>query len=397
MHILSGKVRAGLRVELVRVGLRRSFRSLGVLVLVLVLALMSSSGQRSAKPALHKVAEPLVLRAERLPFTPQEFYIADVIDERKDRKAVAYLFPAVAVLPAGATVQPVNLQGGELPAIKEFVKLSLPQNRKLRPVVIRLQECMVRETPGEKGSINGRVVVRLAFDLQRESGRVRLVEYSGGARYVRSASQRGMVEPTLRQSLAGGLQYLNTWMNNEAGRSEKLATGIQVNFLEQPQIVIDDTVHYHVNRPLTWNDFTGQPRKASHYAASVFPGFSYQGNTSVVNGIIHLDVTLNVFMVQSSSWVKPMARDDYSLNHEQRHFDIAKLVAERFKKRIAPQNLTVENYNSEIQYQYLEAYREMNRMQELYDGETRHSLDSLEQQRWNKKIDSELRALGVKK
>ncbi|TXK47961.1 hypothetical protein FVR03_08640 [Pontibacter qinzhouensis] len=361
-------------------------------IVVLTFILMSAGSQTSAV-----TVEPLVLRPERLPFTPEEFYIADIVDERKDRKAVAYLFPASPVLQVGATVQPVNLQGGELPALKEFVKQSLPRNPKLRPVVIRLQECMVRETTGEKGSINGRVVVRLAFDLQRESGNVRLVEYTGGAKYVRSASQRGMVEPTLRQSLAGGLQYLNTWMNNEAGRHEKLAKGIKINFIEQGNKRVDDTVHYHPSRPLTWNDFTGQPKKTSHYGASVFPGFSYHGDSEVKNGIIHLHVTLNVFMVQSSSWVKPVARDNYALNHEQRHFDIAKLVAEKFKKRIDPDNLTIEDYNSQIQYQYLEAYREMNRMQELYDSETRHSLDSVAQERWNKKIDADLQALGVKK
>ncbi|MFT2010879.1 hypothetical protein ACMA1I_19550 [Pontibacter sp. 13R65] len=384
MMALSKKIKSRLRKGRVWAVLRSLLGSL--------LVLMSTASQSTIPNA-----EPLVLKSERLPFTPEEFYIADILDERKDRKAVAYLYPAGNVLAVGATVQPVNLQGGELPALREYVKQSLPRNTKLRPVVIRLQECMVRETPGEKGQINGRVVVKMAFDLQRESDRVRLVEYTGGARYVRSPSQRGMVEPTLRQSLAGGLQYLNTWMNNEANRHEKLAKGIKINFLEQKDLSTLDTVFYQVNRPLTWNDFTGQPGKSSHYAASVFPGFSYQGDTEVKNGIVHLNVTLNVFMVQSSSWVKPMARDDYSLNHEQRHFDIAKLVAERFKKRIDPENLTVEDYNSQIQYQYLEAYRELNQMQEQYDRETRHSLDSLAQDRWNKKIDDELRLLGVKK
>jgi hypothetical protein len=38
----------------------------------------------------------------------------------------------------------------------------------------------------------------------------------------------------------------------------------------------------------------------------------------------------------------------------------------------------------------------MNRLQEQYDGETRHGLDREAQERWNRRIDEELRAFGVR-
>ncbi|PSR57417.1 hypothetical protein AHMF7605_23045 [Adhaeribacter arboris] len=341
---------------------------------------------------------PIVLRPAPLPFTPKEFYIAEVKDEREDRKAVAYLIPTPASpgLPLPTTPQPVDLQGGGLAGIREFIQRSWSQNNKLRPLIIRLKECKVVETPGAtKGRVEGKITIALAYDYRREGKPVHLVEYRGGARYSRPANSFSVIEPTLRQSLIAGIRYINIWMDQEAGRNEKLATGIQVNFTDYIRDAEDDTVFYTPNRPLKWNDFTATPR-GGKYAALVFPSFAYQGGSEVVNGVIQLNLTVKVYVIRSSSWVKDAARDAYSLNHEQRHFDIVKLVAERFKRKIQPDSLTLNDYNSMVQYKFIESFREMNRMQEKYDGETGHGTNSGAQEAWNSRIDADLRKYGIK-
>ncbi|WP_242919896.1 hypothetical protein [Pontibacter liquoris] len=349
----------------------------------------------AANPAWE--TETITLRAERLPFSPKEFYVAAVQDERDEKAAVAYLLPVASAATAQVgTPRPVDLQGGGLAAIRQYIQKSLPADKKLRPIIIRLKEFKVTEKPGAKGRVDGNVAVGMTFDLQREEGPVELLAYKGGARYNRPASQRFDVEPVLRQSLADALTYLNTWMDKEAGRNAKLARSIEVSFIDYTQNGKDDTVFYRLDRPLNWNDFLAAPSKTSHFAASVFPGFAYEGKSTVVNGVIQLDLTMKVYVLKRSSWVKDVARNAYSLNHEQRHFDIVKIVAERFKKKVQPDNLTLEDYNSIIQYQYIESFREMNHLQEQYDGETQHGLDEAAQQRWNQRIDQEMHALGLK-
>jgi len=366
----------------------------GWLGLLTVLAIVSLSG--AAQPEAE--IDPIVLRAELLPFTPKEFYIATVIDERKEPAAVAYLLPEASAAAKPGAAQPVDLQGGGLKAIRQYIQKSMPANTKLRPVAIRLQECRVTETPGAKGHVQGHVAVAMSFELQRqgEEEPVQLLSYKGGARYIRPANQLSVVEPVLRQSLADALTYLNTWMNQEASRNPKLAKGLSVSVKDYTHNTDDDTVFYTIDQPLIWNDFKASPSATSHFAASVFPGFAYEGQTEVANGIIKLDITMKVYVLKSSSWVKAVARNPYSLNHEQRHFDIVKLVAERFKQKMRPENLTLEDYNSIMQYQYIESFREMNRLQEQYDGETRHGIDEVAQQLWNKRIDEELRSFGIK-
>lgn len=360
---------------------------------VLLMATLWSAGQPSDDIA------PIAFVAEPLPFKPKEFYIANVIDERKDRKAVAYLLPLPlnpATPPAKAL--PVDLQGGGLSAIRQFMRRNAPSNSKLRPIVIRLKEYQLKETPGSRpGRVDGHITVAMAFEYERDGVTVPLIEYKGGARYDRPAGQHGVVEPTLRRSLADALQYLNTWMDREANRNEKLARGLKVTFTDHVLNVEDDSVFYATDRPLTWNDFQGRSTKPSNYAASVFPSFAYEGQSEVIDGVIHLNLVMKVYVLKEFSWAKADAKNAYGLNHEQKHFDIVKLVAERFKQKLHPGRLTLEDYNSIIQYEFIESFREMNHLQEQYDGETRHGLDQAAQASWNQRIEKELRDLGITK
>jgi hypothetical protein len=263
-------------------------------------------------------------------------------------------------------------------------------------VVIRLKEMKVTEKPGEGGRVSGEIAVVMGFELKRDGETVPLLQYKGGGRYERPASRNDVVEPALRKSLGDALAYLNTWMDKEANSNPKLAKGIKVTFTDYNGRSNQDTVFYNPAKPLRWEDFQATPTKASRFSATVFPSFAYEGESNVINGIIHLNLNMKVYVLTESSWVKPDARDAYGLNHEQRHFDIVKLVAERFKQKIKPNDLSVEDYNSIIQYHFIESYREMNQLQDQYDAETRHGVDKIAQELWNQRLEKELKAMGIK-
>jgi hypothetical protein len=113
------------------------------------------------------------------------------------------------------------------------------------------------------------------------------------------------------------------------------------------------------------------------------------------NGEVVLDLVFKTYMLKSSSWVRS-GNNSYGLNHEQRHFDIAKIIIEQLKNTLAKLELEPHNYDRKISFHYLEAFREMNRMQEDYDGQTANGSNAPAQERWNKKIDGLLQDLGVK-
>jgi hypothetical protein len=345
----------------------------------------------AAAPAIN----PIALQQESLAITPKEFYITEVLDERENQKAVAWLLPEAQIADPAAKAQPVDLQGGGGHAIRQFIHQSLPVNNKLRPVVVRIHDFKVTEKSGSDGRVEGRVQLSMSFDLLRDGEYVYLTDYEGAVRYSRSPSQHTVVEPALRRSLTSGLKFLNEWMDTEATKNEKLALGVKVFFTDYIQHNKADTVFYDPARPLRWDDFIGKP-VGSRYAAQVFPSFGYGGPSEVVEGYIHLNLNMKVFVLKENSWVRAGANNDYALSHEQRHFDIVKLVVERFKNRIISKQLPVVDYGGIIAYEYIESFREMNHLQDQYDSETQHGLNQSAQQRWNTRLEKELREIGVK-
>ncbi|RYE23778.1 MAG: DUF922 domain-containing protein, partial [Sphingobacteriaceae bacterium] len=88
--------------------------------------------------------------------------------------------------------------------------------------------------------------------------------------------------------------------------------------------------------------------------------------------------------------------NDYTLNHEQRHFDLVKIAAKHFEQKLREATLPVTNYDGVLNVQFYESFREMNRLQKQYDAETEHGLNLVQQEIWNKRIDLDLNALGIK-
>ncbi|WP_205502856.1 hypothetical protein [Rufibacter psychrotolerans] len=367
---------------------RRGLFLLAAPLLVLSLLAMRGAGQPIAKMG------PLVLKSEQLPFQTREFYISDVIDERPNAKGVGLLVPTPST--GSSTPKTVDFQGGSVPAIKKYIKESFSHNPKLRPIVMRLKEYQVTEKQTSGSRVEGQMQIVATFEVQREGKRLHLFDYRSGARYARPIGNQSVVEPTLRKMLSESLRYLTTWVEQEAPTNEKLARSIKVSFEDYTRNQDDDTLFYDPSRPLSWSDFQGGSRISGSFAASVFPGLSNDIYATVQNGVIHVRVSTKPYILRNLSKVLPSAKNDYALNHEQRHFDIVKLVSEHYKQRIKPEKLTLEDYESIIKYQYLEALWEMDRLQKQYDGETGHGLNRMAQERWNQKIDEELRALKVK-
>jgi hypothetical protein len=102
-------------------------------------------------------------------------------------------------------------------------------------------------------------------------------------------------------------------------------------------------------------------------------------------------ITLKAFLPKSASWANYNGRDDYTLNHEQRHFDITKIISQDFKRRLQVQKLTPDNYEAIINMQYLDSLRDFDAMQKQYDGETAHGTNFAAHSAWNSRIDSELK------
>lgn len=359
----------------------------------IVLFSIVSIGVLAAFAASQKAYGPIILHSEKLNFTPREFYIDDVTDYRADKIAVTSLVYKDEA--HGYVTRASDLKDGPAIAIKQFINQGLQQNNKLRPVTISIKTLRLTETSQPGGRVDGRLSFDLAFGLKKDYGVKHLIEYTAVVRYTRPDRQTDMAESTLRHGIEQALVWFNTWINDHAENDARLAKSVKVKFSDYSEKPEGDTIYYSTSRPLTWDDFKEKP-SMGNFDAEIFTSIGYTETASIDNGVIGLDMVMKVYLPKSDCWVRDRARDDYALNHEQRHFDIAKIVAEHFKQKITEMNLPPDNYDGDINVEYLETLRELYRTQMQYDKETRHGCHQYGQEQWNEKIDKELKALGVK-
>ena len=338
----------------------------------------------------------IVLHNSSNPITPTEFYVATVKDERENKAAIAWLLPVNYYLNNMLKTFPVDLRGGSFNAIKKYIEYNISKNAAYRPIDIRLKKFTVTETPVANGGAQGAVNLALSFDLETGLDEtLQLTTYRGNTTYTRRAGYPQDIEPILRQALQNGLIYLNNWMNKQAGSNILLAKKVLLSFTDYSEKTEGDTIYYNINRPLTWDDFHSKIGN-SRFDAEVFPSFGYSEKVVVDKGVINIILSIKVFLPKSANWAKESARDSYGLNHEQRHLDIAKIVSEHFKQKLKTENLPVHNYDGFINVDYLDAFREMNALQKQYDSETAHGSNHWAQEKWDARIDDELKKLGIK-
>ena len=155
----------------------------------------------------------------------------------------------------------------------------------------------------------------------------------------------------------------------------------------------NDTIYYDFSRNLTWEDFKGTPDNNQLEAAVTASGFAFDAQTSFDGVNMDFNIGVYTFFTKNDSWKKPQINSDYQLLHEQHHFDITRLGAQKLVAELAKAHFTKQNYNKLITSIFDKAYKEMESIQSQYDIETNHSLNKEKQLEWNDKIASDIQKL----
>jgi hypothetical protein len=329
----------------------------------------------------------IVLNDYPLQITPQGFYIKSVTDNRAEKGAIAMLALGTNGKPE---MREADLQGGAAVAISRFINRNLKKDTSEQAVNISIKDFKLTETVLPHGGVDGRIQISLGFGMPKNYGIQQLLEYRGGLHYTRLPDKNEVIEAHLRSVIKSGLIYFNNWMQANVDRDPKLAKAVSFTFTNYLDKTEGDTIYYNKNRLLTWKDFQSKVRPPGPFNAVVMPNFGYNLTQEVKKGVINVGLEMTTYVAKSDSWAGAL-RDDYALNHEQRHFDIARIITRQFQEKILAAGLKPDTYEAFINMQYLDSYRDMNALQKAYDKETRHGINEQAQADWNKKIDAMLR------
>lgn len=143
-------------------------------------------------------------------------------------------------------------------------------------------------------------------------------------------------------------------------------------------VYVGDTIYWHPQHRLTWNDFRGRPNRGGNTVALTSSGIGivYRSQRS---GVPIIDVQCVFY--GDNSWVKSDGRTGYILQHEQLHFDITELFARELRRRIDLLPAKQRTWQN-VQRLYTTVNRECDVMQTRYDGQTHHSTNEYSQEQW---------------
>ncbi|GGM91641.1 hypothetical protein GCM10010967_25860 [Dyadobacter beijingensis] len=321
-------------------------------------------------------------------FKSYKFFIQSVEDQRPQPGAALG-----KVIAFGKEIPAVLASKAETELFDYWSFLAPKREQAYLPLYISVKELSVNEKRVGPNKVTGEVRLSVRFRWYREMQPVELTGYQTAANYTRPETSFTH-DKLIKQLVDQALTHFHKWMVNNAGKNPALARNLVLAFKEINNAASEDTVFYSPKRPLIWDDFKVRSAKpGSRYAAAVFTSFGYEGRSYPKDDDLVVEIGLKIFMVKSMSWGRPESRNAGTLRHEQIHFDITRLVVEKFKDRLRKAELTIEDFDSEIQYQFLEAFREMNRDQEQYDGETGHGLNAGAQAAWDRKVAQQIEAL----
>ncbi len=313
-----------------------------------------------------------------------EYRYREVLDHRIGKSAIGEVFER------GGHKIPVTIKGDLEQSATRFFRQSIsPGDAAQKEIQARIFELKLTEKFNpETGLYEGDFELGLGFFVIGSFDPVHLLDYSGSIQYQRSGFRMDKVEDVVNRLFHNSLVYFDTWIQNQNLSNRALATTFRLDIIDQNQVSTADKVYYEAGRPLVWEDFRARPSPSSRNNATIFTSFSLQGISMMDSGSVVQTLEINVYMLPMQSWVKTPSA--YGLNHEQRHFDVVRIVADRLIHRLEQAELNLDFYQAQINEAYLDAYREMNRLQEFYEKQTNHGLDPDGQERWNQWIDEAL-------
>ena len=318
----------------------------------------------------------------------KNFYFSKVVDERKNKDKIGEIY--------GDTQKGKNLRlsTGTIKSLQNYFSKSFKKDSSDYPIIFKIKELSINEDL-INAKITGKCKIIVSYSFWRDTTEVELTDFQTAITFNRTVGNYDNYETLLSKVIDKSVMYFDEWMEENYDKNAKLIRSVKIVVLPDYQIENPekgDTIFWSPIRKMTWTDFTGTMPKTTKYSAQIFNNFEYFAPLALKNGVLCIDLQMKVYMLKSSSWTSSSSLSEYSIAHEQLHFDLTKIVVERFKQK-AGKVLTVDNYDSDLQLLFIDMYREMNRLQKEYDDESLHSINVLGQQKWQQFVDGELKGI----
>ncbi len=140
---------------------------------------------------------------------------------------------------------------------------------------------------------------------------------------------------------------------------------------------------------LSWSDFKGKPDPTSEYDAVTSTYWSRID--TVIEGKYYYVLTSGIN--QEKSWVR--SPSETLLRHEQLHALISEYMLKQFQNRIKPYQGGTEKENKKVEKLWIIYNNRLDKLQDLYDRETKHGQVASIQRQWEENVNKEIKKGSV--
>lgn len=158
------------------------------------------------------------------------------------------------------------------------------------------------------------------------------------------------------------------------------------------QIILCQAIQWSPDRKLDFKDFTNTIHEEDDSTgAESYVGIDFKiVSNSIWTGRIKIKI-FAVFHPEKSWFNKKYLSDNYVLNHEQKHFDIAHAYANKLQSIVDNKIKGTNDFNNNFQNLYDEHFREYLEFQSKYDLDTEHGANVEQQNKYNDIISKMIR------
>lgn len=314
------------------------------------------------------------------------YYLADIFDEREAKtNHIGLVYEADKNLP-----QPYYLPSGWKNMLKK--QLDTDFIGKIDPYFVNLvvTKLQILEKINTRKVVDGQLDFAGNFFVKNSYDSTTIFPFKFNTKYKRPPEDVEKLNELISQITSELYKNLEAWFQKNYEKNYKLARHVVVRTSDYSPSFYDPDTLYFKQRKLTIDDFTLKEKAPSKFAAAIFSSMGYHSTMKMSNDTVYLDFAVKVYQVKGMSWILEEAKTKFVIDHEQTHFNITQLIAEKFKKRLQEEALPPNDFDSRIQFLYLDYYRMINKLQTQYDDETAHGLNKMAQVKWEKYMDEEL-------
>ncbi len=317
------------------------------------------------------------LKQQKLITRPADYWFDAVKDDRRDTSDIGSVRAGIF----SKKMTRINLPDGTAGGIHEFLRDNLVQDTLYAlPLALHISRFEVVEQTGGLHA-ESEVYMTLSFF----TGNNKLVEYSINSSVSAGVDAFKYIEGLIRQNLDTIFYQFDKWFLRN--RNDVLASirgpAILVNTVFGKGIADTGMIVYSPKTRLKLDDFEGKPDNYLPAAAATYSGIDLKYDSETRYGQTRLTVTITSLFDKARSWCKANSRNEETLQHEQRHFDITAVKACELAEAIRAWSFKPEGYIKEIDQLYKQKQAETERMQDQYDDETKHGQVAAMQDKWN--------------